>query len=298
MVEIETEQVPVKSENGGNTFYTASAFEHAFSTMIREKFGAVLGESSIEAEQGHLRRTSQLTAVNERVLIFEYTRLDVLKRDKSMLAKVYIESSSDFEKTDPKDGFSIGSNYDKIWAEMEDEEKVVANLTEKVKDREGAVDTLKALTVPDYFGLAISRWPEMFEFALFEETSGLTDNMRQKGLGRSGTLEGRRPDIYGILVVPSKYEGTGNYSEGKLTVRFPRAYYTTARAYAIAYSVHTLKSAADADAKFEVDQIGWFPLSKPIEHAIFPDLDSPQGIMDKLGKFVEELTKGDRPAYI
>lgn len=280
----ELEQVLVRQRGKETTSYTASPFESALSTVLRENFRAVLGVASIDRYK-RLVRVSTPKVVNGSILAFRYTRFDILKSAQCQIIEAYKKQNPDFVSTSPESD----NYYDRMWADMEDADRIRSELEKGMESREGTEDPLKVLTDPKYYGLTVARWPESFEVSLFEKANEAVQ-LRTGNLVRKRSLNGKKPDIHGVLSIPGRLEGVSDYSEGRLVIRFPRVFYTSARAFATAYESDTLNIVRRSN--IEIDQVDWFPTGKPLEYPVFPTHDSPQEIMGRFGKFVEELTLG------
>lgn len=279
------------SENSGKEkgIYIPSSWEAAFDSEIQKRFSASLQEHFID-NHGSLVRVSPLTIVNDKLLAFQYTRFDILK-SKEYIVDAYTQLHS---KVVLSEG-TVENVWDQVQLETEEEERVEEEIINAVIARDGQINAYRALTDRRYYleGLTLQRWPENFEFVIFEDSTRFDQNSQPELIDRHGMFNGKRPDVYGSLSLPPKFEGVrhNRTTEGVLLIAHPKSYFETARAYAVAFAHETLEAAEKTG--IEIEDVAWFPSTKPMEHPIFPDLDSPEQVMEEVGLFIQELTNPD-----
>ncbi len=290
----------VKLPNGEISRYTASTLEQGFTRNLRSQLKMNLGLATLTPD-GRLVRESLPRVFRDQVLLVNFTRYDVLNE------RTYVALLGDaglpLNPYGPRDNASYEDARHWVdawhWVDKESDYRDYRTaILEKInaeKMGRSFEQSFLALTDPHHYSrkVAVATWPELYEFVLLDKVDifGVNGDSQPEALDNRGSLgnyHGQRPTIYGSVSVSARIDdlggGTVTGGVGSLQLSFPKMDHRVSRAYLNAYGL-------GGEKRMNPDTVSHEFRVKPVHMPIFPDIESQDGIMTEVVRFVKGLTR-------
>ncbi len=280
-------------ETRKSDLFPLSPLEEAFDAEIQQRFQTALLGLGLD-EYNRLVRVSYPVAAGDSLVAFQYTRYDLLQADPYNVAKILLPHNPGLqnklgEYPEMQDDIAGEDIHTTMRGEMDYEEDFIDALRKRIIERDGNLDSYRALSDPAYYteGKPLTQWPESYEFVIFHPGNEIAQHVPPTQIERRGKLLGKRASIYGRLTVPASFD-EHNFPRYKLAITYPQLYYETLRAYM------QMQNIDPNDYKDEILNIDDYNHLGEQPHVEIPlhlsQPNSKQEIVGKIGQIVSGLT--------